>query len=215
MKKKIYGVTAVFFLLVLSLSCSKSEKENLTNNDFSYEFDIQSVEPFTGDIELLENKYNNLLKSQGYDPDFTNSQIVTYSNIDAAAIFTPLNNHLKSGSNNSSLMFFELNNELLEFDLIVNETILNDEVGRYSYLTVNGHLIVQFDIQLEDGLVLDVFTMKSWGDRWTNCVEWTLNNMSYIDYLACMAFGPYCAGGISAMCAVGATEGWFETPDGP
>lgn len=214
MKKKIHGFIAVL-LLVLSLSCSKSERENLINKEFSYQFDIQSVGPYAGDIKLLENKYSNLLKSQCYDPDFTNSQIVTYSTIDVAAIFTPLNNELKSGSNHSSLMFFELNNELLDFELIINETILNDKVGRYSYLTVNGQLIVQFDIQLEDGLVLDVYATKSWGDRWNNCVTWTLQNMSNMDYLACMAAGPYCAGGIAAMCAVGASEGYFETPDGP
>ena len=63
--------------------------------------------------------------------------------------------------------------------------------------------------------MLDVITAKSWADRFKNCVTWTFNNMSYIDYLACMAAGKFCAGGIASMCAFGASYGYFETSLNP
>ena len=39
--------------------------------------------------------------------------------------------------------------------------------------------------------------------------------MNYLAYLGCMAAGKLCAGSIASMCAIGATEGYFETADGP
>ena len=205
----------VIFSFILLLSCSKNEKEQVIyEKEFSYEFDIESIEPLSGDISKYKEKFYDLLKSRGYAPNFKNSQIVTYSNAKVKTIFTPLDNSLKDDSN-IELMFFELNNNILDFDLIISETIINDEIGRYTYSTIKGQPLFQFDVQLEDGLVLEVLTTKGWGGRWKNCVEWTLNQMSYVDYLACMAVGKYCAGGIAALCAFAATEGYFETSEAP
>lgn len=205
----------ILFSFIVLQSCSKNDKEQVIDeNEFNYEFDIKSIEPLTGDLSIYEKNFYTLLKSHGYDPDFENSEIVTYSNSDVKTIFTPIVNSLKDDSN-ITFMFFELDNDLIDFDLIISETIINDAIGRYAYLDVDGQVLFQFDVQLEDGLVLEVITPKSWGNRWQNCVTWTLQQMTYIDYLACMAVGKYCAGGIAALCAFAATEGYFESPEGP
>lgn len=208
MKKTILKFILSATMLAFTMGCSENEMENITEKDFSYKFDIASIKPLTGDLDVYKNKTNSLLKSgDGFEPDYANSHVVTYTNTDVSAIFIPLIKNLKSGEN-STLMLFELNNELIDFDLIISETLLSDEVVRYAYSNASNE-VIQFDVQLTDGLIINVITTKSWGRRWTNCVEWTIGQMNGIDVLACMAFGKWCAGGIAALCAVGASEGYF------
>lgn len=94
---------------------------------------------------------------------------------------------------------------------------INKSSKRFSYLTTDGVLIGQFDLKNSDGSLsnIKVNKLKDWGDRFDNCLEWTFDQMSNLDQLVCYAIGPACATIIASMCAVGATEGMFETPDGP
>lgn len=206
-------------LLCLTISCSKEKV------DFDNEFDqkgnnvgleIKDIEPLPADLYKYTAHIAGKVKYLDSSPNIDESVIVNYYDFPVQAIYTPL-----SQKNISSLevfhVYFELEGLVSKFDMLISEERLNESEMRYTYRTTEGDLIVLFDVDLNNGLIINVqqSNIKSWKSRFENCVSWTFGNMSSWDYLACMALGPICAGTIGSMCAFAATENMFQTPEGP
>ncbi|HQQ13266.1 MAG TPA: hypothetical protein PK855_08880, partial [Bacteroidales bacterium] len=108
-------------------------------------------------------------------------------------------------------IYYVMDSLYSNFALLLHKEQLNEDLVKYYYNTINdeniGHLIIN-----QQGIINQVIVMApgwGWDGRFENCVNWVLGQMNYLDYLAYMAIGPVCAGTIAAMCAIGATEGYF------
>lgn len=219
--KKLKVTYITLILLSLTISCSNEKEESIIDLDQDKET-IKTGLAVKDVIPLPNTLYNHTLRISSnlifddLSPNVDNSFIVRYQDSEIETIFTPLNQNLKS-TEEIYHVYFKLKDMVSKFHLLISQEILNDAVKRFKYKTTDGKILVIFDVDSTDGRILNIElpNLKSWSDRFENCVEWTFDQMGTWDYLACMAIGPVCAGTIASMCAVGATEGMFESPDGP
>jgi len=66
MKKTFKQVILLTTLLTLTIGCSKNEQEKIIEKDFSCKFDIASIKPLDGDLNIYKDRSTSLLKSQSY-----------------------------------------------------------------------------------------------------------------------------------------------------
>ncbi len=136
--------------------------------------------------------------------------MVLYDSIEIVAVYTPLSNSQKSNMETYHI-YYVMDSLYSNFALLLHKEQLNEDLVKYYYNTINDENIGQLIIN-QQGIINQVIVMApgwGWDGRFENCVNWVLGQMNYLDYLACMAIGPVCAGTIAAMCAIGATEGYF------
>lgn len=208
----------IFLITVLGISFScnnKTKIESLPEGNIVGLVPYKIV-PLTNDLISYTSKRTKKISSPVITPDVRSSIIVMYENYDIKAVFTPFEKKFKS-SIKLHHVYFELDGLVSKFELIISEEQLNNDVVRYSYISIDNVAFVTFDVNLNDGAIFNIqfSNFKDFGDRFENCVKWTFDNMNIYDKLACMAIGPYCAAGIATLCAIGAAEDQFETPDGP
>lgn len=215
--KNLNIIYVILFLLCLTISCTQEKDESIIELDQETNIiglAIKEILPLPNNLSkhtiLVANKIKYLESSPNIDKSF----IVSYQDCATKAIYTPLDQKLKS-STELFHVYFERNGLVSKFDLLISTENLNEYEKRFTYLTIEGDLIAQFDVGIDDGLISNVQVnhLKGWGDRFENCVEWVFDHMNTWDTLTCMALGPICAGGIAAMCAVAATEEMFEETD--
>lgn len=217
--KNIKLNSIIIILLCLTVSCSNEKDESngeLNEEGTEVGLVIDKVVPLPEYLSLHTIRIANNVKHNELSPNIGKSLIVSFKDSPIRAIYTPLKGKLKS-SIETFHVYFEFDGKVSKFDLLISEEDLSESEKRFTYLTIEGELIAQFNVGIKDGRISNIITnhLKSWGERFENCVEWTFNQMSGWERLGCVAFGPYCAGTIAAMCGVGASEGMFETPDGP
>ncbi len=157
--------------------------------------------------------------SMGLHAEVERSMLISYSDSPIKAIFTKLNS-VNDRPDENFHVYFMLDNLVSVFDIIIQSEYIGQKICRYTFLNRFGEKIGLFEIDQEDGKILNTVTgftrsKKDWFDRFENCIEWTIDNMNTFDKMACFAIGPVCAGAIASMCAIGASEGKFETPANP
>lgn len=215
--KKLKPIYVIIFLLCLTISCTQEKEEAIIELDQETNIiglAIKEILPLPNNLSkhtiLVANKIKYLESSPNIDKSF----IVSYQDCATKAIYTPLDQKLKS-STEIFHVYFEREGKVSKFDLLISVERINEYTKTFTYLTREGELIVKFDVEVDDGLIsnIQVNNLKDWGDRFENCVEWVFDHMNTWDTLTCMALGPICAGGIAAMCAVAATEEMFEETD--
>lgn len=217
--KKIKLIYITLFLLCLTISCTHEKKELIIEVEQETNIvglAIKDIFPLPNYLHEHTARVTGKINSHELTPNIDESFMVSYQDSPIQAIYTPLNQKLKS-SIEIFHIYFELEGMVSKFHLLISQEQLHETVKRFTYKTIEGRTIVQFDVETNDGRIIDIQlpNLKNWGDRFENCVEWTFDQMSGWEKLGCMALGPYCAGTIAAMCGVGASEGMFETPDGP
>jgi len=219
-RNQVYKAMKVigFIFLVFLYNCSSDElrKDEECDCNKLIDLEIKSINPLPKSFHIHTA---NLIEKKGAKAlmfDIEQSRIVDYYNQTLRTIYTPIYSESKSNTSNFHV-YFEKEGLVSDFDMIISEEIIDENISRYSYFGDMGQLMVSFDILIETGQILDfkLGRTKGFGDRFNNCLEWTFNQMSTMDYLACMAVGPICAGTIASMCAVGASQDNFQTPDGP
>lgn len=210
---------AIAILAVLSCSNEESYENTEIVNEVS--------KPDLLAIDLISDLPQNLVMhtkektkhfvSMGYSAEVKNSVLVSYSDSPIQAIFTKLVPVHENSIETFHIYF--MRNELASlFDILISSEQIGDNKFKYTFLTKYGEKIGELDIDNESGRILRTYTgfvrsNKSWSERFENCVEWTISQMNSYDKLACFTLGPICAGAIASMCAVGASEGKFETPE--
>lgn len=174
---------------------------------------IENVLPAPDYLQAYTEAVTSKILEFGYHPIINDSKIVNYVDFSIQAIYTPIESDDKS-SINSSHVYFELDGMFSNFELLISEEYIDESTKRYSYLDIDGTLFFEFEVDREDGTILNLrFNYnKNWFSRWRNCAQHTLEYMvdNPVDGLVCMAFGKYCAGTIAAMCAIAASEGYFQ-----
>ncbi len=217
MKKNYLIQIGIILFITISCSTEKIENESKSihnvNNDL---VSINDIKPLSSKLYAYTLRVTSDVKSHKLSPNVDKSVMVSYKDSPIQAICTPLIEKEKS-KNKIFHVYFEIDGMVSTFDLLIYERPLNENEMRYSYKTREGTVIAKFDVEVCSGFISNVETgrNKSWTDRFENCIEWTFDNMNHWDYLACMAIGPYCAATIATMCAIGATEGYFETVENP
>jgi|GEM_PF-5171638 len=207
-----------YLLLLISLTFSCSNK---TYNDEEQEGNIvglspSEIVPLSSSLLNYTETITSKFKLAEFIPDVDNSTMALYEESPIQAIFTPLI-PVHETSSEVFHVYYSLDGLVSAFEFLLTEEYLNENTMRYSYSTVEGETYATFDVSLIDGRIFNIQldNYKGFADRWENCVTWTLSRMNMYDTLACMAFGPYCAAGIATLCAIGAAENQFLTPDGP
>lgn len=210
------------FILIIGLivfnSCIKNNDKPLDNStrmdiEHNQILQIDRIKPLPTSLYEYTEHITKKVLDHDHRPNIADSKIVSYVDMSIQAIYTPLISYKKSSKNNS-LVFFELDGLISNFEFIISEECLNGVTTRYLYKDIDGTVLLEFDVNNTDGQVLQMQANpnKNWFRRWKNCAEHTLNYMidNPVDGLVCMAFGKYCAGTIAAMCAIAAAEGYFK-----
>ena len=199
------------------VSCSTNNEEiQIPEDERNSYLEIKEVSKLPEKLYKHTKRITSELKILSRFPNIEESVIVTYYQTPLRAIYTPLH-HEDDSPDKMFYVYFELNGQVYTFDLLITEKNYSKNSIRYTYQSIDGNPIVQFDVEITNGQIINIerYPNKNWGDRFGNCIDWTFDNMNRLDYLGCMAVGPVCAGVIASMCAIAANEGLFIKPDNP
>jgi hypothetical protein len=206
--KKIIFLISVIFVFV---SCNKID--NATQNQSLIKgkkvgHAIKEILPLSSNVKKYTKTMIDKIEKKNYIPNYDESFMVTYDSLEIVAVYTPLTDMLKT-NNETYHICYVMDSLYSDFALLLHKEQVDDDLVKYYYNTIDDENIGQI-VFTQEGIINEVIVMApGWGGRFENCVNWVLDQMNYLDYLACMALGPACAGTISLMCAIGATEGYF------
>lgn len=201
-------------LLLISLLLSCNNEMEIDNNESIDEssnyymgYEIESVVSYTqtkGDIK----KFNT--KNKGFELDFDNSVKVNYKELPFDVIITPLVSGTKNNEERYFLYYIE-NSAISNISMNFSKTIIDESTALYEFFTPENDLLYSFNINPEGVLSnLELGSLGNtkgfWSD-YSGCIGDAITAIAGepIVALACMYWGPYCAGGIAFMC-LGATK---------
>lgn len=211
------------FLSFMFFSCKKnSEEANSLDSTHFYKIGLE-----VKDVKPLDKKFyfhaQQMVKGISFlktEPNISESLFIEYEGSPIKAILTPLIQNESSFDLNH--IFFEKDGLVSTFSLLLSIEKFNDNTFKYSFLTLEGTLIFCFNLDDSTNLLSgfeigDFDNGKNWFDRFGNCLQFMMNQLMEEPAvgLVCMAWGKICAPSIAALCAIGATEGYFEEPGQP
>ena len=206
-------ITLLMFFACKENNVKPHENSTFHGEELSQVMQINTILPAPDILHAYTEYVTEKVLEFGYHPKINDSKIVSYIVFPIRAIYTPIESAEKS-SINSSHVYFELDGMFSDFELLISEEYLDESTQRYSYNDIDGTLFVEFEVDRVNGTILNLRfnNNKNWFSRWKNCAQHTLEYMvdNPVDGLVCMAFGKYCAGTIAAMCAIAASEGYFQ-----
>lgn len=200
-------------IILIYSSCNKidnnSQIRNPTNGK-NVGYEIKETLPLTKPIKAYTEKMIGKIQTKNYIPNYDEGVMVTFDSLEIVAVYTPLTTVQKSSIETYHICYV-MDSLYSDFALLLHKEPLDDGLVKYYYNTIDDENIGQIVIN-QDGIIIDIIVNapNGWYGRFDKCVNWVLNQMNTLDYLACMALGPLCAGTIASMCAVGATEGYFQ-----
>jgi hypothetical protein len=165
-------------------------------------YEIESVTKHNQAKEDI-SKFNINIK--GTELDFSNSMKVNYKDLSIDVIITPLISEKKSSEERYFLYYIE-NSVVSDINMYFSKTTIDESTASYSFFTPGNDLLFSFNVNPEgllSNLELGVFkNTKGFWSEYTDCVGMAITEISKepIVALACMYWGPYCAGGIAFMC---------------
>ncbi|MBU1012673.1 MAG: hypothetical protein KKG99_06695 [Bacteroidetes bacterium] len=217
--KKINLYCIILLLFGLTVSCNKVQEEagvEMIQEGNNVGLRIKEILPLPINLADHTAQVTSNINYKNLNPNISQSFIISHEDCSLRTICTPLNQKLKS-STEIYHVYFERDDLVSKFDLLITVENINKSAKTFTYLTREGELIAKFNVGIDNGLISNVHVnnLKSWGERFENCVNWTLENMRGMDKLVCMMASLACATTVASMCAIAASEEMFETTDEP
>lgn len=207
MRRTILSIFALFSIGALVLfSCRKEHLSPPNDCDDTpaafIGYEVESVTPLGKGKEGV-SKFNEILKSKGYRPDYSQSVEVTYKGLTLNAIYTPLTSS-KETDVQTFLLYYTNDAAVSDECLFISREMVDEAAIAYTFHTVDEEFLCSFNVNAS-GIISNIAIGESNSKRpttWSGCVKDALNAIANepVVALACMWWGPYCAGGIAFMC---------------
>ncbi|KAF5071383.1 hypothetical protein DSECCO2_212810 [anaerobic digester metagenome] len=200
----------IFIAGAVLISCNKEQnlEPTLSNNTECNDPLIKHIgngvesTSFLSKTEITELKNCTISQKKNSNLDFSQSVRVSYKNMTAYAIFTPV---ISTKSKEKTFLVNYVNGSIDPDNAILLSEMQTDNANTvYSYLTLEGEFICSFNVNAEGILSEFKFNVSKAGipKGYGNCVGKAIEGISRepIVALTCMGFGLYCAGFIGFMC---------------
>lgn len=220
MKNVLHLVTIISSILLFT-SCSHSSDELRVNEEKFY--NLLNTEQLTNSTIIKQtntlfdkNSHKVSMKNslnESITFDFSNILISDYSNTDVKSLVINQNSYNFSNINYSFVTYLDENNSVMDDYLIICIEELESNMIHTKYYDSNNDLIASMyskdgTIVSLEGYSVDGSKLKGWWSRWGGCIGDAFKRMSSdtvagsIEGVACIAFGPSCAAGMTIGCAI-------------
>jgi hypothetical protein len=147
------------------------------------------------------------LKAKGYTANMNESLIVEYQEMPLVSVTTPLYHSLKNSLEVFHL-FFIIDSIALEHELLVYEEFIDEDIKSLIFKSIDEESLLQIYYSISDGNIIGepIVFESAWWERFNDCLDWVVGQMSGLDFAACMIMPKTCFGMIVSFCAFAATE---------